>query len=222
MYQGHRDQHFGCVTYAQHGEDLMLLNLFSLLDIDVKSNAWLDLGAHHPTTISNTRLLYERGFRGVNVEANPGLIEAFLKERPEDVNVNIGVGLKADREAPFYMYSDTSGRNTFSPDEVKSLEGVMSVKQEISLPVLPIDAIVSQCCGGVYPILLSCDIEGLDYDVLASADFSKNYPTIIVVETRRDDAIRMVSMMNGKFYSLLCRMGENLIFIHLDSYLKVF
>lgn len=86
----HRNQKFGRTTYAQHGEDLMICNLFSIIGVD--RPGYLDLGAHHPYVISNTALLYERGSRGVNVEANPVLLDAFREARPEDVSVNLGVG----------------------------------------------------------------------------------------------------------------------------------
>src|SRR5690606_9910227 len=77
-YSGHPDQHYGHITYSQHGEDLLILNLFDQLQI--KNPSYLDLGAHHPTDISNTKLLYDRGSRGVNIEANRHLIEAFYEQ----------------------------------------------------------------------------------------------------------------------------------------------
>ena len=55
------DQRFGPQTYAQGGEDLVLLNIFARLGI--ARPTWLDIGAHHPWRISNTALLYARGWR---------------------------------------------------------------------------------------------------------------------------------------------------------------
>lgn len=214
-----RSQLFGSVTYAQHGDDLMLLNLFHLLKI--KSPTYLDLGAHHPYRLSNTALLYERGSRGVNVEANPYLIEDFKKYRPEDKNLNVGVGLEVGNST-FFMYDKKSGRNTFSFDEVKTLDNIMTVKESAQLPMLTLMDIVDGTCGGAWPDLLLCDIEGLDFDVLNSADF-KNHsppyfqgPKIVCVETRLHDTNRMRLMMELKLYALHCRMGENLFFIRTD------
>lgn len=215
----HRDQLFGNITYAQHGDDLMLLNIFHLLGIEKPS--YIDLGAHHPFTISNTALLYQRRSRGVNVEANPNLFGDFLMYRPEDKNLNFGVGLERTTMM-FYMYSDTSGRNTFSLDEVASLEGVLKVKQTIPVEVYTLDSIIMSHCNGRYPDLLLCDIEGLDYDVLQQARFDfQNGPKVVVVETRRAHTRKMERMMNTKSYSLLCRMGENLFFLDYASAKKV-
>lgn len=217
-YTGHPDQHFGPVTYAQHGEDLMLLNLIHLIGTGPKT--YLDLGAYDPTTISNTRLLYERGHRGVNVEANPNLIEAFERERPEDVNVCRAVGLLAGA-GPLYMFSSTSGRNTMSIDEVQNYDH--PVEQTLTVPVSTINQIVECCCNGRFPDILLCDIEGLDYDVLDSADFERlGRPMIICVETRRHEGERMRTMLNRKGFGFLCRMGENLIFLRAEMMQRVY
>ena len=216
QYQGHPDQRWGHITYSQHFDDGMILNLFELMKIQKPS--YIDLGAHSPITISNTKLLYDRGSRGINIEANPMLIEEFKKYRPEDTNLNIGVA-PSPGTMKFFLYSDTSGRNTFSPKEVESLRGVLTVKREIILPVTTLPAIVKNYLGGVYPDFLSCDIEGLDFDVLSQLPGhtdEQDGPKLVCVETRREDTRKMVHMMLGKSYSLYCRMGENLFFVRDD------
>jgi len=71
----HRDQWFGGRTYAQHGDDLAVLNIFKRLGIEKPS--YLDVGAYHPFDLSNTALLYERGSRGIVVEPNMALGNAI-------------------------------------------------------------------------------------------------------------------------------------------------
>lgn len=223
QYTGHRDQRWGPTSYAQHGDDFMLINLFEMLGIE--KGLYLDIGAHDPTTLSNTRLLYERGWHGVNVEANPNLIEAFRRERPRDTTLNVGVGVQ-EGEATFYMYSDTSGRNTFSPAEVQSLESVMHVRNMVKLPLVTLKSIVDQHFEGIWPNILSVDIEGLDFDVLDTAPFRGDGapwgPMVIVVETRRYDTARMSAMLHHRGYHRYCRMGENLFFIRESFKEKVY
>jgi FkbM family methyltransferase len=206
---GHPDQRWGGRTYSQHGEDLLFLSIFEQLGI--QNPSWLDIGAHHPENISNTKLLYDLGFRGVNVEANPNLYMEFLKQRPEDTNICIGVGL-VNGSARFYMYDDTSGRNTFSEKEVKEYNH--TVRKETVLPVTTLDKLVDDYCSGNYPHLLSIDVEGLDYDVLNHANFLQSSPVVVCVETRLKDSAKMQKMMNGKGYVFYVRMGENMIFVH--------
>lgn len=216
-HRPHPDQHYGCITYSQHGEDLFLVNLFKLMGIDKPS--YLDLGAHDPLIISNTALLYERGSRGVNVEANPVLYERFKQHRPEDINVNVGVDTLPGT-ACFYMYGETSGRNTFDPDEVERLKGILTVQKEITLPVKTLKQIVfDHCPSRTYPDLLSCDIEGLDYNVLSTLPVvgdERTPPKVVCVETRRHEGVTMKAMMSAKGFHCICRMGENLIFIRND------
>ena len=106
----------GGVTYSQFGDDLVIINIFNNLGIE--KFTYLDIGAHHPYNISNTALLYKYGYHGINVEANPNLIEAFFRERPLDKNVNVGIGTKSG-EMPFYMIDGFSGRNSFDKKVVE-------------------------------------------------------------------------------------------------------
>lgn len=218
----HPDQHYGCHTYSQHGEDLVVLNLFTLAGID--KPGYLDLGAHHPHTISNTRLLYERGSRGVNVEANPALLRAFQVYRPDDLTLNVGVVPKGSRIDTLMMYDSTSGRNTMSEQEaarVLSKREMGPIKDRLKVPTMTIDEIVKACPGGVFPPFLSIDLEGLDYDVLNTADFSQSFPLVICAEVRRDDT-SVAQLLVERDYIIHSRMGENVIFIDRSIESKVY
>jgi FkbM family methyltransferase len=211
-YEGHPDQRFGHITYSQNGEDLLILNLFEQLGIDKPS--YLDLGAHHPINISNTALLYQRRSRGVNIEANPYLMEAFRIHRPEDINVNVGVSVHSEITLDFMMYDDHNGRNTFSEAEVKRAKKEMvgrKISKTIRVLCKPIDQIVREYCNFGYPHFLNIDLEGIDWGILNEADFSKSFPKVICVETR--DRTSMCEMMRMKEYDLVCPMGDNLIFV---------
>lgn len=215
-YTGHPDQKYGPTTFSQHGEDLMLLNLFTLLGIKPgNALAWLDLGAHHPEVISNTKLLYERGYRGVNVDANPNAIAAFQSQRPDDINLPVGIAPDKDGYADFIMFDDFSGRNTFDETEAQrfSAESKMPIKERVRIPVVTIATVIDRVCGGIFPPLLSCDLEGLDYSVLAATEFQEMRPAIICVETRPADTLKMQALLSRKKYILYCRCGENLIFV---------
>ena len=51
------------VSYAQHGEDILLHRLFP----EGHRGFYLDVGANHPTLHSVTKHFYDRGWRGVNL-----------------------------------------------------------------------------------------------------------------------------------------------------------
>lgn len=216
-FSGHHDQAFGHLTYAQHGEDLVLLNVFHLLGIEKPS--YLDVGAHHPINISNTALLYARGSRGVNVEANPNLIEAFRRSRPEDLNLNVGVATSAGKLS-FYRIDEASGRNTFDKtiaDAFIAANPSFSITDVIEIDTVTINTIVKTHCSSAWPNLLSIDVEGLDYDILVQADFSSRGPDVICVEAvtgaGTDDSARFITMLRAKGYVPYFKTVGNVIFL---------
>jgi FkbM family methyltransferase len=210
----HPDQRFGGKTYAQHGDDIVIRCVFDSLGIDNPS--YLDIGAHHPTNISNTKLFYDTGSRGINVEANPHLFQQFMIERPDDVNLNFGVGVESGF-LDFYMVDEHSGRNSFDYDTVAAFVAdypEFSIREVRALPVMTVAQILQ---NRAIPDFLSIDVEGLDYDILKSIDF-KRYPfKLICVEVGGSDkinyadAVSMLLETNG--YFSLIRCGANLIFV---------
>jgi len=206
----HPDQLFGDKTYAQHGDDIVIRILFHSLGITTPS--YLDVGAHHPERISNTKLFYDSGSRGINVEANPELHKIFLEERPEDINLNVGVGTKPGFQ-DFYMIDSQSGRNTFIKEVAEGFVkdfpqfSITEIKQ---IPVFTIEQVLR---NRNVPDFLTIDIEGMDYDVLQSIDY-RRYPfKVICVEIQpySEEDIRTLMFSVGYHSVILC--GSNLIFI---------
>lgn len=217
-WTGHRDQRFGGFTYSQHGEDLMIVNLFDLAGIQRPS--FLDVGAHHPLVISNTALLYERGSRGINIEANPNLFPEFQRQRPEDINLQVAVGPAAGR-MPLYMVDPTSGLNSLIKSEVEKQSG-KSVNLAVEVDVVTLNSIVDKHWKGEFPDFLSIDVEGMDLEVLSGADFSKSKPKVIIAEIRRHETLRANIAMGAQGYMCLCRITENLIYLTKEFWSKVF
>jgi len=73
--------------YAQVGEDIIVGGL-----LRGAQGFYIDVGAHPPQRYSNTQLLYERGWRGINVEPNPAAARAFARVRPRDTILVCGIG----------------------------------------------------------------------------------------------------------------------------------
>lgn len=211
-----QNQWWGAISYSQHGDDMMVLNIFRLLKIARPS--YLDIGAHHPFNISNTTLLYQRGCRGINVEANPNLIQSFYEERPEDINICIGIGCKIG-ELPFYMIDKSSGRNSFDKEAVDSFVKRypdLRISEVMKVPVITLDKLIDTYANGEFPDYLTIDIEGLDYDVLDSYDLNINGPKVITVEVEfagGDMKNSIKQLLEKKGYFVYCRTGANVIFV---------
>lgn len=68
---------------SQNDEEKHILDYFRARN----SGTFLDIGAYHPKRLSNTRALYEKGFKGVFVEPSPSLMPAFEAEYGRDPGI---------------------------------------------------------------------------------------------------------------------------------------
>lgn len=174
-------QALGKISYSQCGEDLIVRYIFDSLK--VPSPVYLDIGAHHPTFLSNTFLLYEQGARGINIEPDTTLFEAFAKQRSRDINLNVGIS-DQEGELPFYVMS-TPTLNTFSEADAQAAvaQGRVKIDRVLPVRVRPINVVLEENLQGKSLDFLSIDVEGLDFIILRSMDFSRWRPKVICVET---------------------------------------
>ncbi|KQM63982.1 hypothetical protein ASE74_12325 [Pedobacter sp. Leaf216] len=198
---------FKRISYSQYGEDLIIKSIFrEYLGIDKPS--YIDIGAHHPFHLSNTALFYKFGCRGINIEANPDLINAFKQFRPEDQNLNIGITASNSENLDFYIMEQPE-LNTFLKKQAEELASKgYPIKKTINITCLKLSNIIQNYCNGKFPDLLSLDVEGLDEDVLGSYDFQATKPKIICVENlyadkdgflRKNEMIRSILHENSYF-----------------------
>ena len=150
----------GLVSYSQCGEDMLVNYLYGLEDLG---------------------FFYRKGCRGINVEANPELIGDFQRWRPEDANLNVGIG-SAEGEADFYVMENKL-LSTFSRAECETLQGFgHKLKRVESIKLTTLVKILATHREGIFPDFLSLDVEGLDLAILATIDFERTWPKIICVE----------------------------------------
>ena len=176
------------LSYSQAGEDLILANLFYKFNIDYP--VYIDIGANHPSYISNTYYYYLRGSSGICIEPNPMLFKKFKKLRPRDVVLNVGIGEEETAESDFYLFPDyANGLSTFSKDEAIywrdiGMEKIGKIKYDkiIKVSLRSINSIL-QSLKGKIPDLISIDVEGLDLIILKSLDFDLYQPLTFCVET---------------------------------------
>lgn len=168
-------------SYSQAGEDAILRFLFN--DYGISRIQYLELGTNIPNYGNNTYLFYTKGSRGVCVEADSSLISQIKKIRPLDKIINAGVSVGGEKEADFYIFN-ASGISTFDKKEAEYRDSLGNYKivRKVKVPLININDLIKNNFSE-YPDLLSIDIEGLDFSVLKSLDFT-NYPIpIICVET---------------------------------------
>ncbi len=166
-------------SHSQYGEDAILAKLLK----KKRNGFYIDVGANHPKNLSNTHYFYKRGFRGINIEANPNLIKEFELVRKEDINLNIGISNQAS-EMTFYLSSaDTLGSfDLQSVTESCKIHGAEMIG-EIKVKTELLKNVIAQYAPDKHIDFMSVDVEGHDLEVLQSNDWEKYRPEFLIVET---------------------------------------
>lgn len=210
---------FEQASYAQEGEDMVLGRLFeSRLQ---HGGTYVDVGAHHPRRFSNTKLLYDRGWSGLNVDASREAIALFERERPRDINIWTGVG-QENGSAIFYVFNEPA-LNTFDRERAQIIEAKdrrFRVVEEREVSVTTLAALLDRHLGDRDIDVLLVDVEGRDLAVLKSNNWRNYCPQYVVVEkldcrTIRDADQSDVSLyLQGEGYQFFAKTVNSLFFVH--------
>lgn len=161
-------------TYAQYNEDIILLALLH----DIEKGFYVDVGANYPVVDSVTKLFYEKGWRGINIEPIPALFKQLQKERPADINLQVGVGEKAG-ELQFYENVHIPGHSSFSRSEAEHADSedlkVYSVKIKTLEEIFKANSVKE-----IH--FLKIDVEGFEEQVIRGNDWKHYRPMIVCIE----------------------------------------
>jgi len=205
-------------AYSQEGEDLVVSRLLSL-DQFPRAGFYVDIGAHHPTRYSNTQYFYERGWRGINIDANPGGMTSFNLLRPLDVNLELAIAGK-EQTLTFYEFSSPE-LNGFSKELSMARGSVPGCKIVNTRPVVarPLKWVMDEYLpAGVVIDFISVDVEGLDLEVIKSNDWNKYRPLLLLIEDSTVNTIQeacnsaLTHFMQSQGYELVSRTALTLIF----------
>lgn len=165
-------------TYSQYNEDLFINLLF-----EGKNNGFfVDVGANDPVIMSNTKKFVDKGWRGINIEPNPELYEKLKENRPNDINLNIGISPESGQLTFYEMTADTL--SSFNKEVALKLGKKFNaqIKSEKLIEVEPLKNIFQKYLNNDEIDFMSVDVEGYDLKVLQSNDWDKYRPKAILVE----------------------------------------
>ena len=113
---------------------------------DVDKGFYVDVGAQDPLIDSVTRLFYERGWNGINIEPVPHWFERLQAERTRDINLMCAVAA-SDGTLVLHEFSD-SGLSTASEAYARNhtAAGRNMVKRHV--PMVRLDEILRPTCAG--------------------------------------------------------------------------
>jgi FkbM family methyltransferase len=166
------------ISYGPDGEDVILRNMFR----GTENGFYVDVGAYHPTRFSNTRQLYRSGWSGINIDAMPKSMSIFKKERPRDINLEIGISEKP-QTLTYHMFKEQA-YNTFSKTLATEYARTGHVQRAtVSINTLPLATVLDTHVPPSQKIdLLSIDVEGYDMTVLRSNNWHIYRPRVIAIE----------------------------------------
>ena len=193
--------HYAKEIYSQHGEDMVIETL-----LQKKRGFYVDIGCHHPKSMSNTYRLYKKGWRGVNVDANPDLIKKFKRARPQDICVCEAIS-DQQQELTFYEF-DSAAVSTLDEVQVEGWKKKWRVVNERKVLTKTLTDILDEQQIKEKIDFLSIDVEGHDFQVLKSLDFTKYRPYVIVIEMHEFD---ITQPTNSKIYNFLLEKGYQLV-----------
>jgi len=190
------------ISYSYDSEDLLLEKI-----ITKELGFYIDIGAHDPINYSNTYLLHNKGWRGINIDANPLTILEFNKKRKECININCGV---SDIEGEFNFYiSENPLLSSFDKSKVETAKKEWNFDFKTrKINTYRLESLLDQYLPKTSIDLLNIDVEGLELNILASNNWQKYSPKIILIELHER---YIENVLSSDIYKFLTKRGYKLI-----------
>lgn len=160
-------------SYSQEQEDIILHEILK----DVKEGFYVDIGANDPDVYSVTKLFYEEGWHGINVEPLPDQFEMLAEKRERDINLNIAIG---NKQGLMDLHFDGMG-STLSDKVVK--DNHLEDKETIPTVVWTLGRLFEEYAPADIHFC-KIDVEGFEKEVLEGMDWSYR-PWVFCMESTK-------------------------------------
>lgn len=154
------------VSYAQNAEDIVLLRVFN----SIPKGFYIDIGACFPEEGSVTKLFYDRGWSGINVEPHPTPFAMLIEQRVRDINLNIAI---SNDQGPLtlYEYPSIGETSALHRENATCFEATAWTLKSLC------ETYVNETID-----FLKIDVEGHELNVLLSGDWTSFRPKVIICE----------------------------------------
>jgi FkbM family methyltransferase len=206
---------YGKTSYSQDGEDLFIAKFF-----DRKHGGfYVDIGAHHPYRYSNTYLLSQRGWTGINIDATPGSMASFKRLRPQDINLELAV-TENTGNFTYYIFED-SALNTLSEERASEVLHVKQseLQEKVTIEALPLTEVLQKYLPKNQPLnFMNIDVEGADEAILRSNDWRRFRPELLAIEILSQGSIEEIThlpictFLKKQSYQLIARFSNTAFF----------
>ena len=201
----------GFLCFSQEGEDMLLYRLFN----GKRFGVFVDIGAHHPIRFSNTYMFYKSGWRGVNIDARPGVKELFDKYRPEDYNVEAAVWHQ-EGVVKYHMFNEPAF-NHLGEEPSKPTSDKYYHIESCEVRALPLMRILEESnILGSSIDFLTIDVEGAELPILSSVNWEIFCPRYVVIEATLEGEggkkSEVVKLLEEAEYRVCCVLPHSLVF----------
>lgn len=198
------------MMYSQNDEERTILAHFD----GKPAGTFLDIGAFHPTKFSNTRALFERGFKGVYIEPSPSLHQAFLDEIKDDPQMQLVtdcIGAKSG-EVEFHDSGDWAVSTTDSA-WVEKWKSSGATFTTIKVNMITVPELLEKAIYKTFDFI-SLDTENTVKVILPLLDLNALKTSLICLEWNGQDLAFFDSTLRAQGFLEVegSRTGENLIY----------
>lgn len=169
-------------SYAQAAEDLILFD--ALAQVPAETGFYIDVGANDPETDSVTKLFYDRGWRGINIEPSPEWFARLTEARVRDVNIQAA----ASNRSGEIMFHDLTGEQLSTVVE-KFAERHSAAGKPMRSSLVRATTLSEICEKHAEEEIhfLKIDVGGHEAEVLEGMDFSRFRPWILIIGATQPD-----------------------------------
>jgi FkbM family methyltransferase len=164
------------VSFSQNAEDVRLWRVFRY----IRNGFYVDIGANDPATWSVTKLFYDAGWNGINVEPGP-TYNLLVAARARDVNVRAAVRLDSGTSDFWITYPET-GLSTCHPDVHAHVPELIDRFERVTVDTVRLEQVLAEHAPDRPIQFLKIDVEGAEAEVIASSDWTRFRPAVVVVE----------------------------------------
>ena len=198
-------------SYSQSGEDLYINSYFKNTD----KGFYIDIGCFHPILHSNTAILYNRGWKGINIDINQTSIDLFNIIRKRDKNFCTAISNENKKVKSYtdnyFSPINSINKNFFNYTSKKFSDGKF-IQNDINSYKL-LDFFNKSNVKIESVDFLNIDAESHDYEILQGIDFEKINIKLICVEMYDENSkvnqIKFTNFLKDCGYRYLKSIGAN-------------
>lgn len=170
---------------------------------------------------SNTFRFYKEGWHGINIDANPTLIDECRSHRPKDTSICAAISNREETRE-FYV-SGNPEVSTMSKEHLRE-HGEADVDATRTIETKTLDSVLSRHRIPDDFHLLDIDVEGNNYEVLQSIDLPKYSPWVICVEMldfEMNESHPIPEYLSARNYRFVGYSVYNGYFVHQNAPIEV-